>query len=143
MKVLFVAGFGPITPNPEASRALYVDALGLPLAGDENEPEYIHSDAIEGTRYFSVWPLAQAAQACFGKSDWPDDLPVPQAGIEFEVDDVPAAAAELEAKGYRLIVPAKVEPWGQSVARLISPEGLLVGVTHTPWMHPNEAPPAA
>ena len=34
-----------------------------------------------------------------------------------------------------LLVPAKVEPWGQTVSRLLSPEGLLVGVVFTPWMH--------
>ena len=27
------------------------------------------------------------------------------------------------------------EPWGQTTSRLLSPEGLLVGVTFTPWMH--------
>lgn len=28
-----------------------------------------------------------------------------------------------------------LEPWGQTTSRLLSPEGLLVGVTFTPWMH--------
>jgi hypothetical protein len=32
-------------------------------------------------------------------------------------------------------------PWGQTLARLLSPEGLLVGLAHTPWM--REQPPAA
>jgi hypothetical protein len=26
------------------------------------------------------------------------------------------------------------EPWGQTVTRLLGPEGLLVGITHTPSM---------
>ena len=25
-------------------------------------------------------------------------------------------------------------PWGQTVTRLLSPEGLLTGVTFTPWL---------
>ncbi len=59
------------------------------------------------------------------------------------LDAVEAAARELEAGGYRLIVPPRVEPWGQTVARLLSPEGLLVGITLTPWMResPSRAGP--
>jgi hypothetical protein len=41
---------------------------------------------------------------------------------------------ELERRGYKLLVRNRTEPWGQVVTRLISPEGLLVGVTMTPWM---------
>ncbi len=66
------------------------------------------------------------------------DLPVPQTSIEFEVgseDAVSAAAAGLEAAGYSLLHAAKTEPWGQTLARILSPEGLLVGISHAPWMH--------
>ncbi len=38
-------------------------------------------------------------------------------------------------RGHRLIVEARVEPWAQTVARLLSPEGILVGIVYTPWMH--------
>jgi hypothetical protein len=34
-----------------------------------------------------------------------------------------------------MLTDAHDEPWGQTTARLLSPEGLLVGVTYTPWMH--------
>jgi len=34
MKVLFVAGFGPIVHNESASRNLYIDTLHLPLKMD-------------------------------------------------------------------------------------------------------------
>ena len=61
-------------------------------------------------------------------------MPVPQATIEFEVDDVAEAAGELEAKGYRLLHGARTEPWGQTVARLLSPEGLIVGFSYTSWL---------
>ena len=60
-------------------------------------------------------------------------MAVPQAWIEFDVDDIAAAAEELRAKGYKLLVGPREEPWGQTVARLLSPEGILVGVTITPW----------
>jgi hypothetical protein len=61
--------------------------------------------------------------------------PTPQASIEFEVADVAAAAAELRASGHRLIHDARTEPWGQTKARLLSPEGLLVAVCYTPPFH--------
>ena len=46
-----------------------------------------------------------------------------------------AAASELVAKGYDLVHETRTEPWGQVIARLLGPEGLLVGVCYCPWMH--------
>lgn len=129
MRVDFIAGFGPIVDDMQASRALYQDALGLPLEGDAT---YLSTDAIPGSKHFALWPLSGAAQSCFGTDQWPADLPAPHAWIEFDVEDVAAATAELEGKGYHMLLAAKQEPWGQTVARLLSPEGLLVGVTYTP-----------
>jgi hypothetical protein len=42
---------------------------------------------------------------------------------------------ELAAGGYRVLRDAHEEPWGQTTSRVLSPEGMLVGVTYTPWMH--------
>ena len=58
----------------------------------------------------------------------------PQAWLEFDVDDIEAATSELEERGFKLLVRNRTEPWGQVVTRLVSSEGLLVGVTVTPWM---------
>ena len=69
MKVLFVAGFGPIVRD------------------------YVASDDLPGVKHVGLWTLAEAA-----------------------------------------------EEWGQTVARLLSPEGLLVGVTVTPWMREGGEP---
>jgi hypothetical protein len=93
---------------------------------------------LEGTKHFGLWPLSEAANACFGTSEWPAEIPAPQASIEFEVADVPAAAAELSMKGYWLIHNARTEPWGQITARLLSPEGLLVAVCHSPSFHDTQ-----
>ena len=135
MKVLFVAGVAPIVPDLAAARALYVDGLGLALSDDD----YPATFELDGVRHFGLWPLAEAARACFGTETWPPGVPVPQASIEFEVEDVAASAAELEAGGHRLLHGARVEPWGQTVARLLSPEGLLVGLSYAPWYHEKEA----
>ena len=79
-------------------------------------------------------PLWHAAESCFGNKVWPSDIPVPQAWIEFDVEDVEKATAELEARGFRMLIRSRTEPWGQTVTSLLSPEGLLVGITFTPWM---------
>lgn len=139
MKILFVAGFGPIVRDREASRRLYGDDLGISLNAEDGG--YLHTEGLSGVKTFALWPLSQAAESCFGSPEWPAQMPVPQAWLEFDVDDVAAATAELTAKGYTLLVSQRMEPWGQTVTRLLSPEGILVGVTHTPWMRGgSEAP---
>jgi catechol 2,3-dioxygenase-like lactoylglutathione lyase family enzyme len=130
--VLFVAGFGPIVRDPAASRKLYSEALGLPFKEDADG--YLHTGELEGVKHFALWPLAQAAESCFGTARWPDDLAVPQAWIEFDVGNIEKATAELKSQGYELLVAVRKEPWGQVVTRLLGPEGLLVGLTHTPAM---------
>lgn len=138
MNVEFIASVSAITPDPKASRALYVDALGLPLEPPTADDEYIFSDRIPGSKHFGVWPLSQAAQACFGTPDWPADRPVPQVSIEFDLgtaEGVAAGAAELEAAGFTLLHRTREEPWGQTIARLQSPEGCLIGLSYAPWQH--------
>ena len=130
MKVLFVAGFGPIVRDMDASLRFYRETIGMPL----EEGSDVSTEKVDGVKHFGLWPLADAAESCFGTRDWPSNVAAPQAWVEFDVEDVAAAAAELQAKGYRLLVAPKTEPWGQTVARLLSPEGLLVGVTISPWM---------
>ena len=132
LKVLFIAGFGPIVRDTGESRKLYRDVLGIPFK--EESGAYLHTEAISGAKSFALWPLSQAAQSCFGKDSWPDGIPVPQAWLEFDVDNVEKATGELESRGYRMLIKNKKEPWGQTVTRFISPEGLLVGVTVTPLM---------
>ncbi|HEX3856734.1 MAG TPA: hypothetical protein VHY30_05495 [Verrucomicrobiae bacterium] len=65
---------------------------------------------------------------------WPSDLPVPQAWLEFDVDDIEQAGAELKKRGYALLTKAEEEPWGQIVTRLFSLEGILIAVTVTPGL---------
>jgi len=132
MNVLFISSFAPIVTDKGATRQLYVEALGLNL--DDDGTGYLHSGKIDGAKHFGLWPLEQAAKACFGTDEWPADIPTPQASVEFEVEDVADAAKELEDRGYKLLHGAKTEPWGQTVARLLSPEGLIVGVSYAPWM---------
>ena len=130
--VLFIAGFGPIVGDMEASRKLYGEALGIPFK--EETGGYLHTGDLKGAKEFALWPLSQAARSCFGNDSWPSSVPPPQAWLEFDVEDVKSATAELESRGYRMLIRNKKEPWGQTVSRFISPEGILVGITFTPWM---------
>ena len=132
IKVLFIAGFGPIVREGGASAKLYGRTLGIGFK--EEGAGYLHTEEVKGANSFGLWPLAEAARSCFGKDSWPDGMPVPQAWIEFDVENVEKATAELESLGYRMLVKNKKEPWGQTVSRFLAPEGLLVGITYTPWM---------
>ncbi|HEX3220710.1 MAG TPA: VOC family protein [Candidatus Limnocylindria bacterium] len=136
MKASFVAGFGPIVRDMDASRAFWGSGLGIEL--EEISPGYWVSDKLEGVKHFGMWPLSQAAEAIFGTDQWPADIPQPTAWMELDIespDAVAPAVAELEAAGHRILRDAHDEPWGQTTSRLLSPEGVLVGVTYTPWMH--------
>lgn len=134
--VLFVAGFGPITTDAASSRSLYAEALALPLQPFGDNTDYLSTadGELKGCKHFALWPLKQAAQSCFGRDEWPVHLPTPQAWLEFDVKDITHATQALLARGYDLLVSNKQEPWGQSVTRFLSPEGLLISVSETPWL---------
>ena len=140
MKVAFVAGFGPIVRDTDASLAFWRDGLGIELA--EIAPGYNGTDDLDGVKAFALWPLSQAAESTFGTESWPSDLPAPQAWLELDVESVEAVGAaveELASAGHRVLRGATLEPWGQTTSRVLSPEGLLIGVTFTPWMHKDAA----
>jgi len=96
LKVLFVAGFGPLVHDPNASKTFYVDTLGLPLESMPDDPQYFHGEKLDGVRHFALWPLARAAESCFGTNVWPDDVPTPQSWLEFDVEDVASATQALK-----------------------------------------------
>ena len=132
MRIVFVASFSPIVTDLAAARTFYAEQLGIPFEGGDDG--YAFTEQLPGVKHLGLWPLTAAADACFGTSAWPDELPRPQASLELEVDDVAAAAAELRAAGHRLLHEPRTEPWGQTVARLLSDDGLLLAVCHTPHL---------
>ena len=139
MDVLFIASVAVVVADPPQSRRLFIDALGLPLEGEGDG--YYSSGSIPGSKHFGVWPLSEAAEACFGTPHWPAGRAVPQASIEFEVADAEAVAAagvELQRAGFEVLHPARTEPWGQTVTRLLTEDGLIVGISYTPPFHDEE-----
>jgi catechol 2,3-dioxygenase-like lactoylglutathione lyase family enzyme len=137
MDIQFIATLAVIAPDPPKSRELFIDALGLPLEAGPGS-DYFHSERIEGSKHFAVWPLSEAAQACFGTPDWPADRVVPQMSLEFEVseaDAVQTAAEELRQRGFGLLHEGREEPWGQTVARLQAEDGAIIGISYAPALH--------
>ena len=134
LKVLFVAGFGPIVQSAD-SGAFYRDTLGLPLEVQPGSDDtYLHSEGITGVKHFALWPLSEAAKSCFGVPEWPKHVAEPRSWMELDVEDLATASDVLKKRGHRLLVDNRQEPWGQSVTRLLSPEGILIGLTITPWL---------
>ncbi|MEU6090947.1 VOC family protein [Streptomyces sp. NPDC047085] len=136
MDVLFITSVAVVVADPSLSRKLFIEVLGLPLEGEGNG--YYSSGSVPGSKHFGLWPLSQAAAACFGTPQWPADRVVPQASIEFEVENaeaVAAAGAELQRAGFELVHQARTEPWGQTVARLLTADGLIVGISYAPSLH--------
>ena len=122
MNIEFIATVAVIAPDPMHSRDLYVDALGLPLQGEGDG--YRHSERIAGCKSFGIWPLSEAAQACFGTKQWPAERLVPQVSIEFDVAN--AAGGCSSGAGTRA-------SWLRAVARgsrgAMGPDGRPAAVT--------------
>ena len=96
------------------SRRLYRQLFGIPFK--EEGGGYLPNEALTAAKSFALWPLSQAAQLCFGKDSWPDDVPAPQAWLAFDVDSIDKATAELESRGYRMLIKNKKEPGAKSSA---------------------------
>src|SRR5258708_6945428 len=60
-----------IVRDLDASRNLYGKALGISFK--EEKGGYLHTEALNSAKSFSLWPLSQAAESCFGSSLWPDN----------------------------------------------------------------------
>lgn len=138
MKILFIASVSLISHGGAKTRQLLTETFGLPLKPSEADAEYVFSEQLEGCKHFGVWPLEQAAEACFGSKQWPKKLPLPQLSLELEVENADAVAAaekELCASGHELLHGTRTEPWGQIVCRLLSPEGAILGISYAPWLH--------
>ena len=58
IKVLFIAGFGPIVHDASLSREMYNQILGIGFK--EEDGDYLHTETLEGAKTFALWPLSQA-----------------------------------------------------------------------------------
>ena len=129
MNILFITSVAVVAAEPQAVHRCPrspVGGRGRWLLLQREHP---------GSKHFGVWPLSEAAEACFRTREWPADRKVPQASIEFEVEDAEAVAAagfELQRAGFELLHQARREPWGQTVTRLLTQDGLILGISYAP-----------
>jgi hypothetical protein len=56
---------------------------------------------------------------------------------------VAEAGKELEGRGYSVLHPARTEPWGQTIVRVLTDEGVIVGISYAPWQHTAPEPDTA
>jgi len=75
MDVQFVASIAPIVRDADAARSFYRDGLGLSFEGKADD--YVFTHKLDGTKHFGLWPLSEAAKACFGTAIWPADVQLP------------------------------------------------------------------
>jgi len=97
IKVLFIAGFGPIVSEATASRKLYNQILGIGFK--EENGGYLHTEALQGAKTFALWPLSQAAQSCFGKIPGPTKFLLHTLGLSLTLTMSKKQPGSLNRKG--------------------------------------------
>jgi catechol 2,3-dioxygenase-like lactoylglutathione lyase family enzyme len=103
--------------DPGASRAFYVDVLGLEVAMDLG---WVVTFAAPGN------PAAQI-------SVMQDDATAPiQPDVSIEVDDVDATHAAAQSAGYEIVHPLTNEPWGVRRFFVRDPNGKILNILSHP-----------
>ncbi len=138
MNVLFIASIAVVTADPPQGRELFIDALGLPLEANATATTPAPASPAATTSVFGP-SRRRLRHASVRPSGPPTGLS--SGSIEFEVEDVGAVAAagdELQQAGFELMHPARTEPWGQTVARLLTQDGPIVSISYAPAFHGEE-----
>ena len=128
--VRHLAGVAEIVDDVHAALAYYRDTLGFEVVQQMGDDYAVV--AVPGILHFGVWNRAHAALATFGTRDAADRIPLGFT-LEFEVDDVDAAAKTVAEAGLDVVQPPHMEPWGQKTTRAFALGGALVGFAETPW----------
>ena len=104
--------------EPGASRAFYVDVVGLEVAMDLG---WVVTFAAPGnpTAQISVMRHDASAQV--------------QPDISIEVDDVDAVHAAAQRAGYEIVHPLTDEPWGVRRFFVRDPNGKIVNILSHRW----------
>lgn len=108
-----------------AAAEFYGAAFGLATRFVHESGDYAELDTGETTLAFATHQLGEANLPA-GYTPL-DGLPAP-AGIElaFVTDDVAAAVASAVAAGATLVREPTLKPWGQTVAYVRAPDGVLI-----------------
>jgi hypothetical protein len=125
-----------VSPAASASRRLFVDTLGLALAGVPAGDLHSETSRQQELRHPASRP---GRSGLLRNPDWPTNYPVPQASIEFEIaaaDAVATAADKLARRGLTRLHDSQLQPCRQTVARPLSPAGLIIGNSFAPRLQP-------
>ena len=125
-----MASIGEIVDDMAAAVAFYRDVLGLEVEWTEGTGYAMAK--VPGVVHFGIWSRESAAEATLGDKEAASRIPLGFT-VEFEVDEVQAAADTLESKGWKVLQAPRTEDWGQTTSRFLSPSGALCGVAETPW----------
>jgi catechol 2,3-dioxygenase-like lactoylglutathione lyase family enzyme len=99
--------------DPGASRAFYVDVLGLELAMDLG---WVVTFAAPGNRTAQISVMRDDASAAV------------QPDVSIEVDDIDAVHAAAERAGCEIVHPLTDEPWGVRRFFVRDPNGTVLNV---------------
>lgn len=66
---LFIAGFGPIVADANASHRLYSEIMGIDFKKESGG--YLHTEAMQGANSFALWPLSHARSPALAKLHGP------------------------------------------------------------------------
>jgi len=128
--VRHLAGIAEIVEDVESAARFYREVLGLTVEYQEGQGyANVH---VPGVLHFGLWSRAAAAESTFGTAEEAERIPLGFT-VGFEVDEVEPASGEMVVQGWRIVQPAKTEPWGQVTSRFFSPSGALCEVSETPW----------
>ncbi len=99
--------------DPAASRAFYVDVLGLEVGMDLG---WIITFVAPGKPATQISVMSRDASSAV------------QPHVSVEVDDVDAAHAAAESRGYEIVYPLTNEPWGVRRFFVRDPGGAVLNV---------------
>jgi lactoylglutathione lyase len=107
-------------PDPAAAVRFFTEAFGLERGFAAPDDSYVVLGGEGGQLAFASHEMVATSIG--------DEARRPPAGFEvwIEADDVPAAVDAARAAGAELVAEPVEKPWGQTVAYVRSPDGVLV-----------------
>jgi len=110
--------------NVEVTLSLFKSAFGFETAFLHESGDYGELDTGQTKLAFSSIELMQS----LGKSPATDPVTKPSFEIAFETGDVAAALAKAVKAGAELVQDVTEMPWGQTIAYVRLPEGILIEI---------------
>lgn len=116
-------------PDVQSAVRFYTDAFGLEPRFVTPEADYGELETGQSVLAFVAHELADTNLAAAGGFT-PLDPKAPPVGASLTMvtDDVPAAVSAAVAAGGRQYTDPVEKPWGQTVAYVIDPQGILLEV---------------